>query len=93
MKGPQNFLFTAWFQDRLLAPDEQDYEWPACFEVLAASAVLASDWGLRLAHAYVSRNPNLSLLRHSTVPQPGGSSGNLPVISYGTDASDSDIGW
>ena len=92
--GPSGrFLFTVWFRDSSMTPDEEDYEWPACFEVLAASIELASNWGLHVTHSYLSRKPNLSLLHHSTTERSTGISGELPVVRYGMDASDSEIGW
>jgi len=75
-----------------MLPDEEDYEWPACFEVLAVSPELALNWGLHLVHSYLSKKPGLSLLNHSIEQSPL-ASGKLPVVTYGTNAADSEIGW
>lgn len=93
METTSAYLFTAWFQDGSLPPHEQDHEWPACFEVLAASVDAATAWGIHLSGGYVARHSNLQLLRHSVEALPAGPSGELPVVRCGVEASDDEIGW
>jgi hypothetical protein len=87
----ERFLFTAWFRHDSTSPDEEDHEWPACFEVLATSAELASHWGLHLTRAYLSGKPGLSLRQYSIAEQRNGMPYDLPVVVYGS--SDLEIGW
>ncbi|MEO8290463.1 MAG: hypothetical protein ABI649_05645 [Gaiellaceae bacterium] len=46
------YEYVAWFRDERLPPDDQDYEWPAVFIVVADSAEAALAWGDRLAADY-----------------------------------------
>ena len=93
MEITQAYVFTAWFRDDSLAPDEQDHEWPACFEVLAASPEAATAWGAHLSKGYVARQSHLALLRYSVEALPAGPSGALPLVRYGVAATDREIGW
>lgn len=93
MPPARAFLFTAWFRDHTFLPDEQDHEWPACFEVIAESAELALLWGKKLATEYATRNTSLVLQSSSIEALSDGASGELPLVHYGVAASDAEIGW
>jgi hypothetical protein len=90
-----NFVYTAWFRNPALPPDDQDHEWPACFIIDAASASLAQAWGDHLAQGYARRGDEqflssaVELLEGSTL----GDTGSLPRFAYGYDASDEEVGW
>ena len=87
------YAFTVWFRDHSLTPDEQDYEWPACFEVLAAASYDALAWGAHLSGRYAERQDRLTVLRCTVEALPAGPSGRLPLIRHGEEATDREIGW
>ena len=93
MEPTQAYLFTAWFRDASLAPDDQDHEWPACFEVLAATADLAEAWGSHLVQEHAASQPHLTALSCSVEELPAGPSGQLPLVPYGVEATAGEIGW
>jgi len=89
------FIYTVWFRDPAFPPDDQDYEWPACFVVDAVGAAEARSWGDRLASAYAWRSKQETL---SSSTEPLASTDllgvdPLPVVEYGVWASDEEIGW
>jgi hypothetical protein len=88
------FVYTVWFRNSAFPPDDQDHEWPACFTVEAGDAVQALSWGDTLARGYVARGTEQQFL-WSTVDAvaDGDNSHTLPVILFGQDASDGEIGW
>lgn len=89
------FVYTVWFRDPRFPSDDQDYEWPACFVIEAPSAADASHWGDRIASQYSVRAGqqmlSSSVEPFDTVDLPGKQ--ELPVIEYGHEASDDEIGW
>lgn len=94
--GPTTpFVYCAWFQDQTFAPDDEDYEWPACFIVEADSADGALGWGDHLSNSYALRRPDQVYLRSDVVDAAtaGGDLPSLPVVRAGYEAEDSDIGW
>jgi hypothetical protein len=54
-----DFMYSAWFRDETLLPDDQDYEWVGMFIIEAESASAALAWGDELAkrHAVKSGEP------------------------------------
>jgi hypothetical protein len=84
------FEYVVWFRDESLPPDDQDFEWPACFLVEALSDTAAQKWGDHLAGSYATRTAQVFLW--SRVDAPSGSTG-LPIVREGELASDSYIGW
>ena len=88
------YLYTVWFRDIALAPDDQDYEWPACFLVEAHSEKEAATWGNHLSRSYSRRHPTEVFLR-STIGLHRELSAHwaLPRIEAGFEASDEVIGW
>jgi hypothetical protein len=92
----RSFLYTAWFRNRRLPPEDQDYEWPACFLVTAETATEAQAWGDHLATSFASRRDDEVFLRSDIdETESGGESGSLrvPVIPCGYEATDGEIGW
>jgi hypothetical protein len=89
------FVYTVWFRDPRLPADDQDYEWPACFTVEAASVAEAATWGDRIASTYsVQRGQQMlssSVEPFESAQLPGKQ--ELPVIPYGREPSDDEIGW
>jgi hypothetical protein len=84
------FDYVAWFRDPALPPEDQDYEWPACFIIDAQSPETAHEWGDRLARSYAPRARQV--FRWSRV-EPSKGDPRLPTVAVGEEASDQKIGW
>ena len=87
------YLYTVWFRDHSMLPDDQDYEWPACILIVAASPDDARHWGDHLAARYCRERPDCQFLNSSAEPEPAGDPGHTPVVGFGEEASDEVIGW
>ena len=89
------FLYTVWFRDPYSAAEDQDHEWPACYVIEASDDLGALAWGDRIALSY-SRRQGQELL-FSSVESFGSSSvpgkEGLPVVGYGEEIGDDEIGW
>jgi hypothetical protein len=85
------FLYTAWFQDALARPGDEDFEWPACFLVAAASTDAAQRWGDHLSGSFSRRRESEKFLRSSVEIAPANT--DLPVVADGYEATDGEIGW
>jgi hypothetical protein len=89
------FVYTAWFRNTKVEPDDQDFEWPACFIIEAGSPDMALSWGDRLAKRFAERRATELYLR-STVEDESVAKGDvsmLTVVQFGIDATDVQIGW
>lgn len=88
------FLYVAWFRDVRMSPDDQDYEWPACFVIECSTGEEALAWGDRLAASF-SRRRGYEHFLHSTIELAAAHDNlaALPVVPVGYDASDTEIGW
>jgi hypothetical protein len=84
------YLYIAWFRDPKLPPDDQDYEWVACFRVAATNPIAAQAWGDMLAKSHGERSgePFLS----SSVEEVDESHKVLPLVRVG-DTDNGQIGW
>lgn len=86
------YQYVACFRDRTAQPDDQDYEWPACFVVDAADARAAQEWGDWLAAGYSRRHEGCEFLRSYLDADPW-AYGRVPRVTVGEDAPDDVIGW
>jgi len=90
------FPYSVWFQDNSIEPDDQDYEWVACILIEAVSADDALTWGNHLTESYCDRNPTQQFLR-SSIDDAGAWDGMelsaVPVVEFGFEALDDEIGW
>jgi hypothetical protein len=89
------FLYVVWFQVPRLPPNDQGYEWPACFLIHGETPESAQEWGDHLANGY-SKSAGEVFLRSSIEPSvPGEDPANdaLPKIHEGQEASRDHIGW
>jgi len=59
-KPIRTYWYVAWFRDTTQPADDQDYEWPDCILIDAASADLAKLWGDELSRRF-SRNQETEL--------------------------------
>ena len=89
------FVYSVWFQDASVPFDDEDYEWPACFVIIAANGAAAKVWGDRLARRYASSR-SLVLLSSSieefyTATLEGIE--RLAEVTDGNEAQDFEIGW
>ena len=84
------FTYTAWLRDTNLSAEDQNYEFPASFNVIASNKDSASRWGDKLAKRLSRRRPQIQYIRSEATTGPEAS---LPTIIYGHDASDKEIGW
>lgn len=57
------YVYTAWFKDVELLPDDQDYDTSARLIINAHNAREASAWGDRLAHAHSDKVRHQVFLR------------------------------
>ena len=91
----KRYVYTAWFRDTRMPPDDQDYEWPACFLIEAATADEALSWGDRLARGFSERRvTEVYLSSHvEDESEADGDLSKLPVVRVGYEASDMEIGW
>lgn len=91
------FVYTAWFRDKALPPDDPDHEWVACFFVDAETGGDAQAWGDHLARRRASRWPDEPFLSSEVLlpedPMFTGMTLDLPVVTYGVDVRDRFIGW
>jgi hypothetical protein len=97
---PSRFEYVVRFRNARLPPDDQDYEWPAVFAIEADTPESAREWGDHLAHAYAARTGDIFVsskvgpLLDQTAPidrmfgQP-----LVPLVVYGHEATDEEIGW
>ena len=88
----RNYQYVAWFRDHTMRPDDQDYEWPACFVIAAAEGYAAQAWGDRLASNYSRRHEGCEFLRSYLDPDRW-EEGEVPQVAVGEDAHDEVIGW
>jgi hypothetical protein len=51
------------------APDDQDYEWAACFVIDALTITLAQAWGDRLAKDYAVHRDDTEFLSSNVTPE------------------------
>jgi hypothetical protein len=89
------FVYTVWFRDPSFPPDDQDYEWPACFVIAATDDKAAREWGDHLAQKYAAASKQVLLWSEcedvKVTSLPGMS--KLPCVEYGHEASHEEIGW
>ena len=50
------YIYSAWFRNTLLPPDDQDYEWVACIQINAKSKKLALEWGDTQTKLFLKQN-------------------------------------
>lgn len=87
-------VYTAWFRNLKLDPDDQDYEWPACFVIDAPDEHAAQAWGDYLSRSYAVRRgeaflrSGIEAYNHSD-----DSTTSLPVVLLGDESTDEEIGW
>ncbi|HEU0119013.1 MAG TPA: hypothetical protein VFQ91_00685 [Bryobacteraceae bacterium] len=101
------FAYTVWFSDLTIDPCDQCQEWVAVFLVEAKTARMAQSWGDHLANSYSDRSGEEAVFQRSevtTLDDPVWSRGrapwspplswnDTPVVRYGHEASDDEIGW
>lgn len=93
------FEYSAWFRDESMPPDQQDHEWLAVFLIEAENEQLARSWGDQLARSFSARSGHEVFLSSAIrdtegqYPQTVRLGKTLPLIRYGVEANDSEIGW
>ena len=96
-KDKQTFWYVGWFCDTTQPPDEEDYEWCACFLIDTESATLAQLWGDELSRRFSKKWPTEKFLRSEAQQyQPDEvqvQTRPTPHIAYGYEATDEEIGW
>jgi hypothetical protein len=89
-------MYTVWFRDSSVQPEDEDYEWLTCIAVQVTNSHDAKEWGDHLAKKFTSTRFNELFLRSEIEPIENYSGENLetaPRIAYGHEASDEEIGW
>jgi hypothetical protein len=92
----ENWLYTVWFKDNRLEPNEEDYEWCACIVIEANSPEEAVAWGNTLSTMYISSHSSNEFLTSNAIrfdKEGYKHTEDLPFIRYGQVASDEEIGW
>jgi hypothetical protein len=90
------YVYVVWFRDFEHEPEDQDYEWPACFVIRAASEEAALQWGDFLSKRHSQQNPTRQILQsHVEVADRAADPAisSLPIVEFAVDASDEHIGW
>lgn len=91
------YQYTVWFRDLSLDKNDQDYEWPACIIINANNTNDAKYWGDYLSNKYCEKRHNELIIKsNAKLIDKTNNEDNvklLPVINYGYEASDSEIGW
>lgn len=87
-----DYQYVGWFREHTAQPDDQDYEWPACFVVEGTDAHTAQEWGDWLAASYSRRHKGCEFLRSYLDANPW-ANGQGPRVAVGEDAPDDVIGW
>jgi hypothetical protein len=87
------YQYVAWFRDHSASPEDQDYEWCACFWVVAADSDKAQAWGDQLAADYSRRKGGFDEFLRSHLDSDPWSPGAEPRVVAGEPASDEVIGW
>lgn len=90
------FIFTALLRDNDLQPEDQDFEFPACFIVEAESKAKALSWGNDITLEHCLSNPKHELINtvvESSKNYPAHVLEELPKIEFGFMPSENQIGW
>lgn len=87
------FLYVSWFRDPQFEMDDQDYEWPASFLIIAKGPELALDWGNRLSVDYSNRTKQQFFRSYIDETYVQTIDDEIPVIEYGDNPTDNVIGW
>ncbi|MBN2285051.1 MAG: hypothetical protein JXI43_01285 [Tissierellales bacterium] len=96
IKNKMEYLYTVWFKNKLLDPNDQDHEWPACIIIEAEDSKKATEWGDFLAKKYSNKIGTESYI-HSSIEilnlEKDTELSSTPRIKYGYEATDNEIGW
>jgi hypothetical protein len=90
------YVYTAWFRDTNLDPDDQDYEWPACMLIDAPGRSEATEWGDHHAKRFSSNHPSEQFLRSGSEPIEHYANidrSSMPQVQWRQEAIDAEIGW
>ena len=88
-------MYSAWFRNHQLRPNDQDGNWVAMFLIHGESPKAAQDWGDRLAKQFADRMRSEEFIRSCVEPPEvyRDCQGSVPRILQGEEASDEHIGW
>ncbi len=90
-----SYIYTAWLRDNNSKPEDQDFEFPACLVIKAKSDSMAKEWGDKIFKKYVDRNLEIEFLKSEISSRDSYEDSNLsevPVIEYGYEPTDAEIG-
>lgn len=89
------YLYTAWFRDPYADPEDQDYEWPACFVVTADDKEAALAWGNHLSERRSKGFPAAIFLSSEIEFYNGNKVEGefVPVVGFGQEVDNEYIGW
>jgi hypothetical protein len=85
------YRYAVWLRNDQVPPASEDHEWLATFLVAAPSEKAALEWGDHLTHDYCARTGEQYISSSIEPPEAGAEA--LPVVPYGHEAHDQDIGW
>lgn len=95
MHSLNEYMYTVWFRDHNADVEDQDYEFPVCIIIKAQNDVMAKEWGDKISKKYTRNNPENELLRSEISNLKDYSDSdltNVPVINYGYEPTDQEIG-
>jgi hypothetical protein len=90
------FLYTVWLRDHDAEQEDPDREYPACIAIEAENAVLAREWGDKLAGKFLRSNRRQEFMQSQIEPLKQYERcdlGCLPFVRYGDEPTDEQIGW
>ena len=76
--------------------DEGCYEYPACIIIEAIDSIRAKEWGDKISSKFINENPENEILNskiESIKEYKTSDTSSVPIIEYGYEPSDSEIGW
>jgi len=83
------YRYAVWLRNDQVPPADDDHEWLAEFLIAAPSEKAALEWGDHLSKSYCTRTGEEYI--SSSIEPPDGE--DHPVVAYGDEPPDQDIGW
>ncbi len=90
------FMYSVWIKDHSDKMDDDGYEYPACIIIEAIDSTQAKEWGDRISLKFTKDNPENEILNsqvESMEEYKTSDISSVPIIKYGYEPSDREIGW
>ncbi len=89
-------MYTVWIKDHSDKMEEGGYEYPVCIIIEAIDSILAKEWGDKISLKFIKENPENETLNskiESMEEYKTSDISSMPIIEYGYEPSDREIGW